>query len=216
MARLAEVQASLEAKFQALFPHLDERQRGLLMGAEARSLGHGGIRVVARAAGVREGTVSRGVAELESGEAPLGRVRRAGGGRKRLVDLDPALRAALLALVEPDMQLVLGEGPGAFGPAVSARLRTHDRPTWRKHGRHEGFRIVGSQALRVRQDNRRWSRALVPKVGWVKFKRSRDLPDCKSYRVTRTGQGAGISRSPPSPNRSPHRALVRSSASTGA
>lgn len=104
MAVLGEVQASLEAKFQALFPHLDERQRRLPMGAEARSLGHGGIRVVARAAGVREGTVSRGVAELESGQAPLGRVRRAGGGRKRLVDLDPGLRPALLALVEPDMR----------------------------------------------------------------------------------------------------------------
>ncbi|MBO0915618.1 ISAzo13 family transposase, partial [Streptomyces laculatispora] len=62
----------LTAKFQALFPHLDERQRRLVIGAEARSLGHGGIRLVARAAGVREGNVSRGVTELESGEAPLG------------------------------------------------------------------------------------------------------------------------------------------------
>ena len=40
----------LAAKFEAIFPHLDERQRRLLMGAEARVLGHGGIRVVARAA----------------------------------------------------------------------------------------------------------------------------------------------------------------------
>jgi hypothetical protein len=97
-------QELLAAKFQALFDHLDERQRRLLMGAEARSFGHGGIRVVARAAGVREGTVSRGVAELEGGEPPLGRVRRSGGGRKRLADLDPDLRPALLALVEPDMR----------------------------------------------------------------------------------------------------------------
>lgn len=59
---------------------------------------------MARAAGVREGTVSRGVAELESGVAPLGRVRREGGGRKRAADLDPGLRPALLALVEPDMR----------------------------------------------------------------------------------------------------------------
>src|SRR5512144_1232725 len=95
---------TLTAKFETIFPHLDERQRRLLMGAEARSLGHGGIRVVARAAGVREGTASRGVDELESGEVPLGRVRRAGGGRKRLVDLDPGLRPARLALVEPDMR----------------------------------------------------------------------------------------------------------------
>src|SRR3954470_16506488 len=92
----------LAAKFQAIFPHLDERQRRLLMGAEARVLGHGGIRAVARAADVREATVSRGVAELEAGEEPLGRVRRPGGGRKRLVETDPGLRPALLALVEPD------------------------------------------------------------------------------------------------------------------
>ncbi len=94
----------LAGKFDVLFPHLDERQRRLLMGAEARALGHGGIRLVARAAGVAEGTVSRGVADLETGEQPLRRVRRRGGGRKRLVDLDPGLRSALLALVEPDVR----------------------------------------------------------------------------------------------------------------
>src|ERR1700722_7908520 len=69
---------TLAAKFEAIFPHLDERQRRLLMGAEARALGHGGIRVVALAAGVREATVSLGAAELESGAGPLGGGRRAG------------------------------------------------------------------------------------------------------------------------------------------
>jgi len=91
----------LAAKFGAIFPHLDERQRRLLLGAEARALGHGGIRLVARAAGVREATVSLGVDELDSGAEPLGRARRPGGGRKRSADLDPGLRPALLALVEP-------------------------------------------------------------------------------------------------------------------
>ncbi|MBG7704673.1 ISAzo13 family transposase [Streptomyces sp. MC1] len=85
-----------------MFPHLDERQRRLMMGAEARILGHGGIRAVARAAQVSETTVRKGVDELETGEEPLGRVRRPGGGRKRAADLDPELRPALLALVEPD------------------------------------------------------------------------------------------------------------------
>src|SRR5215472_611015 len=92
----------LAAKFAVIFPHLDERQRRLLMGAEARALGHGGIRLVARAAGVREATVSLGVDELDSGAEPLGRARRLGGGRKRAADLDPGLRPALLALVEPE------------------------------------------------------------------------------------------------------------------
>ena len=99
---MEETREVLAAKFQAIFPHLDERQRRLLMGAEARALGHGGIRAVARAAGVREATVSLGVDELDSGADPLGRARRAGGGRKRAAVLDPGLRPALLALVEPE------------------------------------------------------------------------------------------------------------------
>jgi hypothetical protein len=102
MSEFVVTEESLTAKLEALLPHLDERQRRLLLGAEARMLGHGGGRLVARAAGVREATVSRGVAELESGEEPLGRVRRVGGGRKRAADRDPGLRPALLALVEPE------------------------------------------------------------------------------------------------------------------
>jgi len=104
MAAGGEIEASLAAKLQVLLPHLDERQRRLLLGAEARSLGNGGIRLVARAAGVREGTVSAGVTELDTGVAPLGRVRRAGGGRKKLVEHDPGLLPALLELVEPDVR----------------------------------------------------------------------------------------------------------------
>jgi len=91
----------LAAKFGAVLPHLDERQRRLVLGAEARALGHGGIRLVARAAGVREATVARGVSELDAGEEPLGRARRPGGGRKRAAVLDPGLVPALLALTEP-------------------------------------------------------------------------------------------------------------------
>ncbi|MFH8591457.1 ISAzo13 family transposase [Streptomyces rimosus] len=98
------VRDQLGVKFAVLFPHLDERQRRLVMGAEARILGHGGIRAVARAAQASEATVRKGVDELEAGEAPLGRVRRPGGGRKRAADLDMGLRPALLVLVEPDMR----------------------------------------------------------------------------------------------------------------
>jgi hypothetical protein len=100
----AEAERALTAKFGSLLPHLDERQRRLALGAEARVLGHGGIGLVARAAGVSRATVSRGVAELEAGEEPLGRARREGGGRRRLVETDPGLRDALLALVEPEQR----------------------------------------------------------------------------------------------------------------
>ena len=102
MAVPVDAEESLAAKFAALFPHLDERQRRLVMGAEARVLGHGGIKVVAAAADVSAVTVSRGVAELEGGGEPLGRARRPGGGRKRAAGTDPGLKDALLALVDPE------------------------------------------------------------------------------------------------------------------
>jgi transposase len=91
-------------RFKVLFPHLNERQRRLVLAQEARLLGHGGVRAVARAAGVSETTVRSGVFELEAGEDPLpgGRVRRTGGGRRSVESLDPQMVPALLALVEPD------------------------------------------------------------------------------------------------------------------
>src|SRR6478609_8357839 len=102
MAVDPDMVALLRAKFEAVLPHLDERQQRLVMAGEARSLGHGGIAAVALASGASRSRISAGVAELESGQAPLGRVRREGGGRKPLTATDPALLAALLALVEPD------------------------------------------------------------------------------------------------------------------
>ena len=71
----------LAAKFEVILPHLDERQRRLLLAAEARSLGYGGVSLVAQAAGVSRVTVTAGVAELEAGADPMpGRARRPAGG----------------------------------------------------------------------------------------------------------------------------------------
>jgi hypothetical protein len=101
MAIQDEVTEVLAAKFAVLLPHLDERQRRLYLGSEARALGHGGIAAVARAAGVSELTVSAGAAELEAGAEPSpGRSRRAGGGRKKLEEIDPGLTAALEDLLD--------------------------------------------------------------------------------------------------------------------
>jgi transposase len=102
MAIAVELVELLAAKFSALLPHLDERQRRVYLGSEARALGHGGITAVATAAGLSRQTVAAGVDELEAGGEPLGRVRRRGGGRKRLTETDSQLKPALLKLVEPE------------------------------------------------------------------------------------------------------------------
>jgi putative transposase len=67
---------------------------------------------------------------------------------------------------------------------------THRRPKWRKAGVHEGFRQVGLKAHHVERLNRRFGRVWVPKVGWVRFRQSRPVPEgVKSYRVTRDRAG---------------------------
>ena len=91
----------LAAKLRELLPHLDERAQRLVLGAEARALGHGGIGVVARAAGVSRGRVSRGADEVAAGAGLPGRVRRAGAGRRPAAEADAGLVPALMALVEP-------------------------------------------------------------------------------------------------------------------
>jgi len=92
---------ALAEKLAALLPHLDERQRRLVLGAEAEALGRGGIARVMAASGMSRPTVTRGVAEVRSGAPANGRVRASGGGRKRLTETDPGLLSALQALIAP-------------------------------------------------------------------------------------------------------------------
>ena len=62
---------------------------------------------------------------------------------------------------------------------------THGRPGRRKRYRNEGFRITSFTFGRhVRRLNRRWGQVWVPKVGWVRFRWTRAVPECRSYRVT--------------------------------
>jgi putative transposase len=67
---------------------------------------------------------------------------------------------------------------------------TGGQPTWRKAGVHEGFRQVAVKRHHVERLNRRFGRVWVPKLGWVRFRLSRPVPEgIKSYRVTRDRSG---------------------------
>jgi transposase len=82
-----------------------------------------------------------------------------------------------------------------FAQAMTAFFDPHNparRPTWRKAGRDEGFRIVGQRGgqWEVRRVSRHVGQVRVPKVGWVRFRWSRMVPPgVKSYRVTRDRAG---------------------------
>jgi hypothetical protein len=91
----------LRKKFVAIWSLLDERSRRLLAANEARSLGYGGVSIVHRACGLSRKAIAKGVGELAAGTAVMGRIRRAGAGRKPRTTHDPRLLVALERLIAP-------------------------------------------------------------------------------------------------------------------
>jgi transposase len=92
----------LSVLFSRVNPHLDERQRRVLVGSVARGLGRGGIAAVAEATGMSRSTVQTAVTQIDEGIEVSDRVRAPGGGRPRLVDKDPTLLSDLDSMVDPE------------------------------------------------------------------------------------------------------------------
>lgn len=95
--------STLSSRFQNIAPFLNERQRRIWAGNEAKALGHGGISLVAAATGLARATISQGMQEVGQVAPDIApeRVRRPGAGRKKAVVCDPGLKPALDALIEP-------------------------------------------------------------------------------------------------------------------
>ena len=96
-------EAAIRQRHQVLAGVADERVRRLMLAAESLAIGRGGQVAVARATGVSRAMIQRGIREVMQPElqAPKGRIRRPGGGRKAMVVIDPTLRDELERLVEP-------------------------------------------------------------------------------------------------------------------
>jgi hypothetical protein len=69
-----------------LISRLDEQQRRWYVALEAKKLGHGGVKQMSMITGMHSDTIQRGRLELEDSLStrPMGRVRLAGGGRRRV------------------------------------------------------------------------------------------------------------------------------------
>ena len=93
---------SLRHKLSALWPLLDERGRRLFAASEALSLGYGGISQVRRACGLSRKAIAHGIQEIGEGNALPGRIRRAGAGRKSIIQSDPKLLSSLERMIEPE------------------------------------------------------------------------------------------------------------------
>jgi DDE family transposase len=94
----------MTARLAGLLPRLNERDRRVALGTEARSWGYGGIEEVHRATGAARSTITQGIRDLdvEPGSLGAGRIRASGGGRRKADVSDPGLTDALDALIEPE------------------------------------------------------------------------------------------------------------------
>jgi transposase len=101
--------AMLQRKYELLRPYLDEVSIRLCAAADAIVLGRGGPSCVAKASGLSRTTIYAGLSDLGQGAVvppvtatkTTGRIRRPGGGRKRLTESNPKLLQDLDKLVDP-------------------------------------------------------------------------------------------------------------------
>jgi transposase len=89
----------LRTKLTEVLPFLNEKQRRILAASEAKSYGRGGVQTVALIAGISRQTIYNGLADLAKGNVS-DRVRRPGGGRKKLRAQNPDLVNRIEDLVD--------------------------------------------------------------------------------------------------------------------
>jgi transposase len=97
---MENLNVALKEKYNALKIHLDERSLRLCAAADARVIGRGGVSSIARASGMSRTTIHVGLKDLDNGTRSK-KIRRAGAGRKSLVETDPDISLSLEKLIDP-------------------------------------------------------------------------------------------------------------------
>lgn len=88
-------------RIKFMLPVLNEKQRRRMLAVEAKTLGHGGIKVVSEIACVSKSTIITGIKELaEPIINTTERVRKKGGGRKKKIETYPNLKAEVISRVD--------------------------------------------------------------------------------------------------------------------
>jgi transposase len=96
------IENPIASRYELIKPFLNERTRRIILGAEAITLGWGGIAEVANATGVHRETIASGCKEITNQEfEEIKRIRKKGGGRKKTIDKDPSIINDLEKLIEP-------------------------------------------------------------------------------------------------------------------
>lgn len=97
------MKTSIDQKLDRVLPFLNEKQQRIYLASEAEYIGFGGVTAISQASGVSRPTIILGKKELKEGliEPPHERIRKKGGGRKKLFEKDPGILLELDKLVDP-------------------------------------------------------------------------------------------------------------------
>src|SRR5664279_1416396 len=98
-----ETDEIVKIRIERVVPLLNERQRRIYLGAEAQSIGRGGVTKIAQLSSVSRRTIAKGAEELSiiENEPVKTRTRREGGGRKKIIEHQPGLLQAIDNIVSP-------------------------------------------------------------------------------------------------------------------
>lgn len=98
-----ETDELIKRRIETVLPILDERQRRIYLAAEAQSIGWGGKTKIALLSSVTRRTIAKGIngpVKFESGTSN-NRIRKKGGGRKKITEHQPGLLKAIEDIVSP-------------------------------------------------------------------------------------------------------------------
>jgi hypothetical protein len=102
MIRAAQVRAARK-RYRQIAPVLNEQSRRRFVALEAQRLGRGGLSIMARITGLARSTIYHGLSDIRNNvTTPLGRIRKAGAGRKKKTVEDPTILEDLKKLIEAE------------------------------------------------------------------------------------------------------------------
>ena len=97
---LSQSDQIIQSRIERVLPHLNEFQRRLYLGAEAKSLGWGGKSKISSLSGVCRASISRGIEALNQESSSI-RLRKKGGGRKKSSENQPNVLTDIRKIIEP-------------------------------------------------------------------------------------------------------------------
>ncbi|MDQ3248997.1 MAG: hypothetical protein M3Q45_07260 [Chloroflexota bacterium] len=102
MEKLEPYGQEIEEQMKNLYQSLSEKDQRRYAAIEAKKLGYGGISYICRLFACDPSSVKNGLSELETPlKAKEKRIRKAGGGRKRILEIKPKIDAAFLEIMTP-------------------------------------------------------------------------------------------------------------------